>query len=72
MATRTPGGYTDARSFARRLERSRVRCRDCGFEGPIMGGEWETRAGRALRTGHLVYRLTCPDCRGQRTVETTL
>ena len=43
------------------LRERRRACSACGFEGPILDGAWDTRAGRT-RAGHLRYRLVCPDC----------
>lgn len=37
-------------------------CDSCGFEGPIMAGEWAVRTGMDERSGHVIYHLECPDC----------
>lgn len=54
--------------FARRLRTATETCRDCGFEGSILGSAWWTTAAVRDRDETVVYRLRCPDCGTERTV----
>lgn len=69
-------GRTDAHDRGRaalteRLERTVVAC-DCGFVDGLLRSEWRARVDRAPRSGHLRYRLTCPDCASETVVELNL
>lgn len=54
-------------AFVRSLERERVACDGCGFEAEALGEEWERDVSSDPLSGHVVYELTCPDCRTTET-----
>lgn len=56
-------------AFVRSLKHKRVACRGCGFEANVLGGEWRTRVESSPLSGHVVYKLTCPDCNSVESVE---
>jgi len=57
------------RAFTESLEHKRRTCSECGFDDRVLHGEWKTHVETDPRTGHLQYRLTCPDCRNEEVVD---
>ncbi|PSP55289.1 hypothetical protein BRC82_06395 [Halobacteriales archaeon QS_1_67_19] len=47
----------------RRLDSEHVACEDCGFEAAALGDAWDREVASDPLSGHVVYELTCPDCR---------
>lgn len=61
-----------AKALVKGLERTHTECSRCGFDGCMLHGDWKTHVERDPRSNHLCYRLTCPDCNRQKTVELNL
>lgn len=57
--------------FGKRLHTVPYSC-ECGFEDPILGGDWKTHAETTVHSRHLIYRIQCPYCGETETVELTL
>ncbi|MFD1643880.1 hypothetical protein [Halohasta litorea] len=56
-------------AFTKSLEHKRVSCTNCGFEARVLHDDWKTHVETDPKTGHILYRLTCPDCRSERVVD---
>ena len=57
------------RAFTESLEQKLRACSNCGFEDRVLHGEWKTHVETEPRSGHIQYRLTCPDCRSTELVD---
>ncbi|GAB7119138.1 hypothetical protein JCM9743_16010 [Natrinema sp. JCM 9743] len=56
-------------AFTKSLEHKRQTCHGCGFEDTVLDSEWQTHVETEPRSGHILYRLTCPNCTETETVE---
>lgn len=59
-------------AFVDELEHTRRTCDECGFEDVILDGEWKTHVERDSHSGHVNYRLECPDCTSEQVVDVNL
>lgn len=57
------------RAFTESLERKQLTCIGCGFEDSVLHSDWKTHVETEPRSGHIIYRLTCPDCGETQTVD---
>lgn len=57
------------RAFTHHLEDMVRECSHCGFEDNVLHSEWRAHVETTSKPGHIVYRLTCPDCTSTEVVE---
>lgn len=56
-------------AFTESLEHKQVICEDCDFEAAVLHDDWDTHVETDPKTGHIQYRLTCPNCQGETVVD---
>ncbi|WP_254533749.1 hypothetical protein [Natrinema gelatinilyticum] len=56
-------------AFIKSLEHKQLSCSGCEFEASVLHDEWDTHVETNPKTGHIQYRLTCPDCRTEEVVD---
>lgn len=59
-------------AFRKALEGREEACEHCGFSGTVLHGDWEAEVAQDHRSSHVVYELTCPDCRETCNIEVNL
>ena len=59
-------------AFVDSLEHQKQTCSDCGFEDAVLHSEWKTHVETDPRSGHILYKLTCPDCDSVETVDVNI
>lgn len=50
------------RAFTKSLGHKEQTCSDCGFHDSVLHSDWKTHVETDPKSGHIQYRLTCPDC----------
>jgi ribosomal protein S27AE len=56
-------------ALTKHLEHTRQTCRKCGFDDYVLHSEWKAHVETTPKSGHIRYRLTCPDCHSTEIVE---
>jgi len=56
-------------AFTESLEHRQLSCGGCGFEAAVLHDDWDTHVESDPQTGHIQYRLTCPDCQSEEVVD---
>ncbi len=59
-------------AFVEGLEHKSKQCSNCGFEDSILHSDWKTHVETDPRSGHILYKLTCPDCASHETVDVNI
>ncbi|PSQ51391.1 hypothetical protein BRD20_10650 [Halobacteriales archaeon SW_8_65_20] len=57
------------RAFTESLEHKQKTCSNCEFEDSVLHSEWTTHVETTPKSGHIRYKLTCPDCDSTEIVE---
>ncbi|GGM47817.1 hypothetical protein GCM10009006_31260 [Haloarcula argentinensis] len=56
-------------AFTRSLLHKEQACSNCSFQDTVLHSDWQTHVETDHQSGHIRYRLTCPDCQSEEVLD---